>query len=389
MIEFKMPALGADVEKGTLLEWYVKPGDAVKRGQVVALVDTSKAAIDIESWQEGTVGRLLTQIGETVEAGAVMALLLQPGESPELALAFAQPSTVEVQKAAPSPPPSAAAAVPSATEERRKISPAARRRAVELGVDLNALPSGTGPHQSITVQDVERTAAKSTTKPELDRTAAMRRTIAAAMARSKREIPHYYLSEPIPLQKLTEWMERENKQRPIDTRLLIAVPLLKAVALVLKRFPELNGFYRDEQFTPATGIHAGIAISLRQGGLIAPALHDVDSKSLDTLMTEMSDLIARARAGSLRSSELADATVTVTSLGEQGVEAVFGVIYPPQVALIGFGRIAPRPWIVDGTVQAVPVIHASLAADHRASDGHRGARFLAALRDRLQQPETL
>jgi pyruvate dehydrogenase E2 component (dihydrolipoamide acetyltransferase) len=136
-------------------------------------------------------------------------------------------------------------------------------------------------------------------------------------------------------------------------------------------------------------VHLGVAISLRQGGLVAPALRNADVLTLDQLMQALGDLVRRARARSLRSSELSDPTVTVTNLGDQGVDVVHGVIYPPQVALVGFGRVGERPWVIDGVLAAAPVVTASLAADHRVSDGHRGARFLSALRDLLQHPESL
>jgi pyruvate dehydrogenase E2 component (dihydrolipoamide acetyltransferase) len=169
----------------------------------------------------------------------------------------------------------------------------------------------------------------------------------------------------------------------------MAVPLLKAVALALKRYPELNGFFRDGAFVPGPGIHLGVAISLRQGGLIAPAIRDVDRKGLDELMRALSDLVGRARALTLRSSEMSDATITVTNLGDQGVDVVHGVIYPPQVALVGYGKITERPWVEDGKVVVAPVVTASLSADHRASDGHRGALFLIELARLLQDPEKL
>jgi pyruvate dehydrogenase E2 component (dihydrolipoamide acetyltransferase) len=221
------------------------------------------------------------------------------------------------------------------------------------------------------------------------RQAEMRKAIAAAMARSKREIPHYYLAETIPMRKALAWLAHANEGRPVTERLLMGVLQLKAVALALKRYPELNGFWRDGAFQPGGGIHVGVAISIRQGGLIAPAIHDVDAQGLPELMRSLADLVKRARAWSLRSSEMSDPTVTVTNLGEQGVEAVYGVIYPPQVALVGFGRLAERAWAEDGSLRAMPVVVATLAADHRASDGHRGARFLAELREFLQRPEAL
>ena len=157
----------------------------------------------------------------------------------------------------------------------------------------------------------------------------------------------------------------------------------------LKAAPEFNGFWLAAAFQPSAVIHVGIAISLRQGGLIAPAIHDTDSKPLPQLMREFRDLVRRARRGGLRSSELSDATVTVTSLGDQGVDMVLPVIYPPQVAIVGFGTPAERAWTVKGRVVARRLLTASLAADHRVSDGHRGARFLAGIDNLLQAPEQL
>ncbi len=217
----------------------------------------------------------------------------------------------------------------------------------------------------------------------------MRKTIAAAMSRSKREIPHYYVAEDIPLAKALAWLQAANAQRPMAERLLPAALLLKAVAMALKRYPELNGYWRDGGFIPVAAINLGVAISLRQGGLIAPALLHADEKPLTVLMQELTDLVRRTRAGSLRSSEMSEATITVTNLGDQGSQVVFGVIAPPQVALVGFGRVAERPWAENGGLKVLPAVTASLSADHRVSDGHRGALFLLELNELLQHPEEL
>lgn len=367
MIEFKLPTLGADMDEGKLLEWKIHPGATVKRGDIVAIVDTAKAAVDVESWVEGTVHELLIGVGDKVPVGTPIALILAPGESMETAHQPAGP----------------------AAAERRRVSPAARKRATELGINVAAV-AGTGPDGAITLQDIETTARQTVAPtPAPDRGAEMRRAIAAAMSRSKREIPHYYLAETIPMQLARNWLDQHNAERPVTERLLPAVLLLKSVALATLRYPELNGYWLGDAFQPAAAAHLGVAISLRQGGLIAPAIHDVAAKPLDVLMHELTDLVKRARAGSLRSSEMADPTLTVTNLGEQGVESVFGVIYPPQVALIGFGRVMERPWVEQGQLVAIPTVIASLSGDHRASDGHRGALFLAEIRTLLQQPDAL
>ncbi len=387
MIEFKLPSLGSDMDEGKLLQWHVAPGQAVKKGDVVAVVDTSKAAVDVEVWHNGIVHQLLTGVGQTIPVGTVMALLLAPGEAPP-------------QDEAPPVVPAAGAA---ATLTRQRVSPSARQLARQLGVDLAGL-TGTGADGAVTRADVEgavRLRAGSPAGPQqvaaaptaaaaaAARAAEMRRAIAAAMARSKREIPHYYLSETVPMRNALDWLRQANVQRPVTERLLPAVLLLKAVGLAVRDYPEMNGLLVDGVFRPAEAAHIGVAISLRQGGLVAPALHDVGSTDLTDLMAGLADLVKRCRAGSLRSSEMSDPTITVTNLGDQGVEQVFGVIYPPQVALVGFGRIAERAWVEDGRLANMSVLTVSLSADHRVSDGHRGALFLARLRALLQQPESL
>ena len=394
MIEFKLPALGADMDQGKLLEWKIKPGDSVTRGQVVAVVDTAKAAIDVESWEEGIVYRLLVQPEETVPVGAPIALFLAPGETAptEVATTPAPPVSAPKRRPESEKPPVTGAQPSSPPPGRVKGSPAARKRARELKVDLDAIASGTGPEGSVVIADVEHASGKAplAAPAREDRGELMRETIAAAMSRSKREIPHYYLAETIPLRMATDWLSTENARRPMEKRLLMAVLFIKAVGITLQRFPELNGFYRDGEFRAGKSVHVGVAIFLRNGGLVAPAIHDAARKSLDELMAGLTDLIQRARAGSLRSSELSDPTITVTSLGDTGTELVHGVIYPPQVAIVGFGRVGQRALVdEEGGVIASPAVTATLSADHRVSDGHRGALFLAALREVLQQPEQL
>lgn len=217
----------------------------------------------------------------------------------------------------------------------------------------------------------------------------MRQAIAAAMGKSKREIPHYYLQSTIDFGAAQAWLDAHNAQVDAAQRLLPATLLLKAAALALREVPELNGFYEAQGFRAADGVHLGWAIALRGGGLVAPAIHHADRLDLPALMAALRDLVQRARSGGLRSSELTDPTVTVTSLGERGAESVLGVIYPPQVAIIGFGRVQPRPWVVQGQIAVRPLVQASLAADHRASDGHRGALLLAAIDRLLQSPQEL
>jgi pyruvate dehydrogenase E2 component (dihydrolipoamide acetyltransferase) len=387
-----MPLLGADMEAGTLVEWLKRPGEAVHRGDIVAVVDTQKGAIEIEVFQDGVIRQLVVEPGTQVPVGTVLAVIDgASGTADEWPAAPSAPPAVAARAAGPPTPTSAAAAVTPAT--RRRSSPAARQAARALAVDL-ATVTGTGPGGAITVADIERAAAVKTppapaAAEPADRAAAMRAAIAAAMSRSKREIPHFYLGTTIDMTRAESWLLAENARRPVTGRILPVVLLLKSTAHALVDVPELNGFWTDGAFRKGAGIHVGCAISLRDGGLVAPALHDVDRKDLPTLMTELRDLIDRTRRGSLRSSELADSTITVTNLGDMGVESTFGIIFPPQVALVGFGKITRRPWAVGDAVAVRPVMTANLSADHRAVDGHRGGLFLSALDRALQEPERL
>jgi pyruvate dehydrogenase E2 component (dihydrolipoamide acetyltransferase) len=217
----------------------------------------------------------------------------------------------------------------------------------------------------------------------------MRASIGALMARSKREIPHYYVGTTIDLRVATSFLEARNAERPVQERVLPAALLLKATALAIHEVPEVNGHFVDGAYRHSDPVHLGVAISLRGGGLVAPAIHDADTLDLDTLMARLRELVTRARSLTLRASEMADPTITVTSLGDLGVDTVLPVIYPPQVAIVGFGAIVQRPWAVDGMLGVHPVVQATLAADHRVTDGHQGARYLAAVARLLQEPEAL
>ena len=394
MGEFRMPSLGADMESGTLVDWRIQPGDTVKRGDVVALVETEKGVIEVEIFETGVVESLVVQPGQKVPVGAILATIRTDGRPAETR---PFPGAAVTEQKTEAPPVSAPVPAPQPPESHRpRVSPLARKRAEELGVDITTV-TGTGEEGSITAADIEKapeqakppaTAVAPVTTKGLDLNA-MRRVIAASMARSKREIPHYYLNSTIDMRCALDWLAAENAKRPVTKRLLYSALLIRAVALAIREVPEVNGFWIDGTFKPGDGIHVGVAISLRQGGLINPAIHDVDKKTLDEVMENMLDLVNRARTGHLRSSEISDGTITVTNLGDQGVESVFGVIYPPQVALVGFGKIVERPWAAGGMLGVRPTIAASLAADHRVSDGHRGGRFLIAVNRLLQEPEKL
>jgi pyruvate dehydrogenase E2 component (dihydrolipoamide acetyltransferase) len=359
-----MPSLGADMEAGTLVEWRVQPGARVLRGDVMALVDTEKGIIDIESFEDGMVERLIVQPGARVPVGAILALF--EGEPTKLA-------------------------PPQLAPRAQRVSPAARARAAQLGIDPQTL-KGTGPQGVVTLQDIEQAPAGQRPPPPPSPAAGragIRNGIAVSMSRSKREIPHYYLQLTMDLRPALDWLEQFNASRPVPERLLLAALFNKATARAAAEKPGFNGYYGKAGFEAAKSVHLGVAIALRGGGLVAPAIHEADQKTLPVLMRELQDLVMRVRAGHMRSSEISSATITVTSLGDEGVDVVYPIIHPPQVAIVGFGSVVERPWAIDGRIEPRPLVSVTLAADHRVTDGRLGAQFLARIRDLLMRPEDL
>ncbi|MFD5246114.1 2-oxo acid dehydrogenase subunit E2 [Amycolatopsis sp. NPDC058340] len=432
MADFLMPSLGADMDSGTVIEWLVAPGDEVHRGDIVAVVDTAKAAIEVECFTSGTVEEILVPPGTSVAVGTPLARIgsAVPGKEPEAPTAPAPVPAPraelprKIARGLANPPARAFATqvgvdlgtvhgtgrdgrITHADVERArarhrtaeigarpfKVSPYARRLATERGIDLGSLEPSAADG-ALHARDLPAVTPPSTapvTEPPRHTVdpAALRQTIATLMARSKREIPHYYLSTTIDLKAATDWLREHNLKAPIPERIVPAALLLKATAVAAREVPELNGHWVDGAFRPSAEIHLGVAVSLRGGGLIAPAIADADQLSLPEMMRRLRDLVSRARSGSLRSRELTTATLTVTDLGDNGVESVHGVIHPPQVALAGFGAISRRPFAVGDLLGVRPLVTATLAGDHRATDGATGARFLKLVTALLQKPEEL
>lgn len=443
MIDFKLPSLGADMDEAMLVGWLVSPGEEVSRGDIIAEVETDKGVMEVECWDEGIIDELLVEPSSTkLPVGTPLARIRATDESPVSEPAPArEPVAVGVAATpeAPAPPPphvtrhvsppvrhlahqlgvdvdTVAATGPEGTVTRedvrraagrRRVSPRARRLAMAEGIDLS-LVSPTGPDGMIVVADltgveeveapapavepISEPEAAPTIEPESpvdDPALAMRRAIARSMARSNREIPQYSLVTQIDMKPALDWLDDVNAERPVTARILPAALFAKAAALALREVPELNGHYVEDRFEPSDDVHLGMAISLRTGGLVAPAIRNADALTLDELMAALDDLVRRARSWKLRTSEMASATATLTNLGERGVATAFPIVIPPQVAIIGLGRVMDRPVAIDGMLAVRPTVDATLTADHRVSDGHRGGLFLAALEQRLQEPEKL
>jgi len=449
MAEFIMPSLGADMTAGILAKWRVAVGDTVSHGDIIAEVETDKGLIEVEVFESGVVERLLVEEGEKVPVGTALAEIgaESAAESPRKADASHRPrgalapspahragstgpaaapgsiisagsSDVDLDGPMASPAVRRRAheldvplegvqgsgehgritlddvqgvaqggAAPAPSSDRIRISPYARRIATERGVDVSQI-RGTGPGGAIQANDVlsARVPEPRKSVPAAER---MQRAIAAAMTRANDEIPHYYVEHSIDMGRALAWLRETNASLSVSQRLVSGVLVLRAVAHALRKHKKLNATWQGGEAVPSAGIHVGLAVSLRGGGLVAPALRNTDEGSLSDLMARMTDLVARARAGVLRSSELTSSTITLTSLGERGVESVTPIIFPPQVAIVGCGATLERPWVVEGQVVPRPIMRVTLGADHRVSSGHQGARFLSTLDRLLQDPEKL
>jgi len=351
-----MPSLGADMDQGKLMEWKIKAGDEVKKGQAIAVVETTKSTVDIESFREGKVLELVGKIGEQISVGAPIAIF-----------------EVEGSDLAPS--------APEATKEiRLKVSPAARKLAQERHIDLTTI-KGSGPEGQIELKDLE--TIKTPEKSGVN----IREAIARAMSKSKKEIPHYYLKSQVPLDALMNWLDGKNQQLPPEKRLMLPVVIYKAVIDSVKESPLMNGYYEGGVFKPSSSIHVGLAIALKSGGVLVPAIIDADKMSLTELNAAFLDLVERTQKGELRNRELTEGTFTITSMGDLGSDEVFGIIFPPQVSIIGLGRMHRAPVIDGSSIRIGIVMNITLSADHRVSDGLNGARFLSHIENKLKNPD--
>jgi pyruvate dehydrogenase E2 component (dihydrolipoamide acetyltransferase) len=404
--DYLLPSLGADMDAGRVVEWRVAVGDDVHRGDIMAVVETEKSDIDIEIWHDGTVEEFLVEVGEQIDVGTAIARLRRPaGAEPAPTPAHAEPvrATAPARSDAPisgETPARPGIMIPPASGTVA-ASPLARRLAAERGIDLAAV-TGTGPSGAVVEADLPAAGATPRPAPSLpapppiegapDRRrspATMRALIAERMARSNRDIPHYHLARDVDVGAVNAWLAERNADRPITERILPAAFYIRAVAMAVRRHPELNGFWLDDHFEPGASVNVAMAISLRAGGLVTPHVADADERTVDEVMSALTEMVAAARSGTLRSSWMTGATITITNLGDTGADLVHGVISPPQVALVGVGRVRQVPWVVDGELTIRPVATFTLAADHRATDGAIGSRFLTTLTQLLERPETL
>lgn len=409
-----MPSFGADMAMGTIVKWNVKQGDLVSKGDIIASIETMKGLIDMEVFDDGSIFTLLVSEGDEVEVGVPIAELQLKNENysnnkPELKLENVSLDSGELDisidvnktpvddqiladKTILVTKDSQDKNVNRQNTQQPKISPAARSKAERLGIDWRLLSKGSGPDGAIVLDDInipDEKSAEQVSDTVKDPSNMMRQAISATVSRSKREIPHYYLQLDIVLNNTINWLSDHNANLPPSKRILSNAVIYSAIARALTSFPAFNGFYRDGHFQPSESVHLGNAINLRQGGLMVAAIHDAQRLGLIELMEKITDQVSRARKGGLRMSEMQDATVTLSNMGDRGTDSIQSIIFPPQVAIFGIGRQREVPWVIDNTVNIATIVSVSLAADHRVSDGHSGARLLNKINKLLQTPEVL
>jgi len=429
---FAMPSLGADMTEGRITKWLVQPGDQVERGQIVVIVETDKSDIEVEVFEPATVLELLVTEGDLVPVGSPIARFTgagtRVGTAPTPAPHTDDPT--ELRSTA-------------ATPQRRShlTSPVLRHLAEELHVDPDRI-HGTGPGGRVRRHDVESAAHRSSrpritprarrllgerglapttfadqgyvsgdhvlaiglvqqspqpiqpaTEPTNEpppqrrtRAETMRRHIADLMTRSWDEIPHFHVARRLDLGNATARLVEANETRSLADRVVPGALLLCATARAAARVRACNGWWRDGGFEQSDVVRLGVVLSLRNGGIIVPTIDQADQLSPGEMMARLTELVQRARQGRLRTSDLLEASITATNLGDLGADFVAGVIHPPQVAIVGFGAVHDEVLAVDAVPTVRPVVHASLAGDHRAMDGLAGSRYLAQLQTLLDGP---
>ncbi|MBO9472031.1 pyruvate dehydrogenase complex dihydrolipoamide acetyltransferase [Shimia sp. R10_1] len=424
-IEILMPALSPTMEEGTLAKWLVKEGDEVSSGDLLAEIETDKATMEFEAVEDGVVGKILIPEGsEGVQVNAVIAILLEDGESADdigvASAAMPSAAPAEAPEAPKTPAASAPAPSASVSSDGNRIfaSPLARRIAADKGIDLATL-TGSGPRGRIVKADVEgASAAPAAAKvsatpapaaktapmpsgPEADTVLrmyadrdfeevaldGMRKTIAARLTEAKQSIPHFYLRRDIKLDALLAFRSQLNKQlEKRGAKLSVNDFIIKACALALQEVPDANAVWANDRILKLKPSDVAVAVAI-EGGLFTPVLKDAEMKSLSALSTEMKDLATRARDRKLAPHEYQGGSFAISNLGMFGIDNFDAVINPPHGAILAVGAGVKKPIVdEDGQISAATVMSVTLSVDHRVIDGALGAQLLQAIVDNLENP---
>ena len=382
-----MPQMGFDMQEGTVARWVKKEGEQVARGEPVVEVETDKATVEVEAFASGVLRKIVVSEGTTVPVGQVIGFIAEPDEEiPEITVAVTPP-TAEPPKEVVERGAEITARV---TEERVVASPVARRMAEQKGMDLRQI-KGTGPGGRITKDDVLAYEAKEKAAPtpampgEVRQLSRMRQAVARRMTQGKKEIPHFYVTTSADMTEAMHLRAQLNELWEEESHITVNDMIVKASALALPQFPEINAVYADGAVKYNEAINIGIAIAMKEG-LIAPAILDCASKTLKEIGVASRNLINRVKEGVLKPEEYTAATFSITNLGMFDVDNFIAIINPGQTATLAVGAVRTQPIVEGDDIAIAQVMQLTLSVDHRVTDGAQAAQFLGEVKALLQNP---
>jgi pyruvate dehydrogenase E2 component (dihydrolipoamide acetyltransferase) len=374
-VDVIMPALGMAQDTGKILRWLKSDGSTVAKGEPLLEVETDKVTVEIEAPADGTLAGVRAAEGQEVPVGTVIALVLAEGE------AAAQPVEEPVAAALAATPAAPTATAPPAPSRRSRplASPKARRLARERGLDLAAV-AGSGPGGAVVAADLDAAAAPA---QGFD-VSSMWRVMAERTQRSWQEVPHFVLRRDVDASRLLSWKDAV-RTKPGCERVTVTDLLVRACAEALVRHPRVNASWREGAIVAGADVNVAVAVAT-DDGLVAPVVHRADALGLAGIAARRVEIVDAARAGRLRPGDVRGGTFTITNLGAWGVDEFQAIVNAPQAAILAVGRIAERPWALDGELVVRPVLSLSLSFDHRVVDGARGAGFLDTLAGLVEEP---
>ncbi len=417
-----MPKLGFDMAEGTLVRWVKSEGDTVNKGDILAEIETDKATVEVESAFSGVVFRHMVDEGSIVPVGASIAVIAAPGETPDMAIPEAavtvKPSTTLAPKQEPILVGVKTEATATTEGQRIKVSPLAKRIAQEKDIPLSTL-TGTGPGGRIVRKDVEQAAAEvnavknvpaptaekpdvapavvlpletwsgssSERKEEHVPLTRLRTTIARRMVESK-QAPHFYVTHEYDMAALMKLRKEVNEFLPEEQRLSVNDFIVKAVALTLRQFPNLNASFAETEIVRHESVNVGVAVAL-ESGLMTVVCRDADLKPMRVISSEIKSMAARARAGKVKPEDIEGSTFSISNLGMFDVENFAAIINSPEAGILAVSSVRQVPVVVDGAVAVGTRMKATLSADHRVTDGAEAALFMQKLAQYLEKPASL
>lgn len=414
-----MPKLGFDMAEGTLVRWVVQEGEAIAKGGVLAEIETDKATVEVESTFDGIVARHLVNTGDIVPVNTPIAVIAAPGEKVEAVDLPVEKTTPPASEVIQAETPSVEKGVvkEAAAEEGNlpggvKASPLARRMSLERGIDLRLVP-GSGPGGRVTKKDVESfvqqppaaspattgacpvaplapvlPAASPAPQDEVVPLNRLRAIIGRRMVEAKQQVPHFYVTHEYDMAGVMGLRQQVNALLPDDEKTSVNDYLVRAAALALREFPNLNASLAGEQVVRHGAVNIGVAVAV-EGGLLTVVCKDADRKSIRQISGEVRLMVARARDGKVRPDDIEGSTFSISNLGMFDVEHFIAIINPPEAAILALGSVRQLPVVKDGQVVPGLRMQATLSVDHRVSDGVEAARYLQAIGRMVEQPMLL